>query len=248
MAKNKAVPDVAVDKNQVHLAERFSWRLALLYGMALFITMVLGGVIAIAWWMHTASDQTSLVQQMAHELQLSQADLLQIQARLDMAEANVVVEASTRSALEDTLHESQAELARVRDQLAFFNELLPPGPAGSVSIRALDITPLGPTLQYRLLLMRSGAVGTAFKGNIQFVAQGMQNGKVTEIELQAAQTPVANGESQSPSSFSLDFSQFQRSGGLLAIPAGLTVQKVTLNILEGSTVRVSRTVKLSAVE
>lgn len=248
MAKNKVVPVVVMDKKRIKPSAGFSWRLVLVSTMALFMAMVLGGVIATAWWMNTASDQTAFQHELAHELQISQGNLIQAQAQLDSVEANAVVETSTRNSLEATLEENQAELGRVRDQLAFFNELLPPGPAGSVSIRALEITPVGPTLQYRVLLMRSGAVGTSFKGDIQFVAKGVQDGKLTEVQLQAAQTPVANGADQSPSNFSLDFNQFQRIGGLLAIPAGFAVQNITLNILEGSTVRVSRTVKLSAEE
>lgn len=248
MAKNKRAPADLTGNKFIGKSPKPGWRLALLWVMALFMAVVFGGVLATAWWMHTASDHTELQRQLAYELQLSQGNLLQVQAQLDVAQANAVVEASTRNALEAALQENQSELGRVRDQLAFFNELLPPGPAGSVSIRALDITPVGPTLHYRVLLMRSGAVGSSFKGDIQFVAKGTQDGKATEVVLQAAQAPIAKGAEQSPHSFSLDFSQFQRSGGLLAVPPGLVVQNVTLNILEGSTVRVSRTVPLSAVE
>src|SRR3546814_7990669 len=60
------------------------------------------------------------------------------------------MEESTRKGLEATLQASQTELGRARDQLAFFDQLLPPGPTGAIGIRALDIVQLGPTLQYKL--------------------------------------------------------------------------------------------------
>lgn len=218
------------------------WYVTLLVLLAVLLGGV-AGVVGARWWAGTQTNGLQQ-QQLQHELSLSQGDLIQVQAKLDVALANVAVEASTRKALEATLQETQTELGHLRDQLAFFNQLFPPGPAGAVSIRALDIQEVGPNLQYRALLMRSGATGSHFKGRMQFLAKGLQDGKAVKMELHPAHLPDQAEPMLNDAAFPLDFEQFQRSGGLLSVPAGFIVQTITLNILEGSTVRVSRTVSL----
>jgi hypothetical protein len=142
-------------------------------------------------------------------------------------------------------------LGQARDRLAFYDQLLPPGPKGAVSIRALDIERLGPTLQYKVLLMRNAKDDTPFKGHMQFVAKGEQQGKPVKISLQPALTPdshVGPDSAADAAGPDLIFDQFLRSGGLLSIPEGFTPQAVTLNILEGSTLRVTRTINLPAAD
>ncbi len=226
--------------------KRTDWHVMVLVLLAVLLGGAAGAVGA-SWWSRNNLDGAQQLEQLQHELLLSEGNLIQVQAKLDAVLANVAVEASTRKALENTLQDTQTELGQARDQLAFFNQLFPPGPAGAVSIRALDIQQAGPNLQYRALLMRSGATGTHFKGQMQFVAKGLQDGKAVKIGLQPAQIddPAVNSLNDD-AGFPLDFDQFQRSGGLLSLPNGFIAQTITLNILEGSTVRVSRTVSLPA--
>ncbi|HTM79121.1 MAG TPA: DUF6776 family protein [Devosia sp.] len=89
-----------------------------------------------------------------------------------------------------------------------------------------------------------------FKGLMQFVAKGSQQGKAVKISLQAATQPNggASGGDAAANSLELNFEQFQRSGGLLSLPEGFTPQSITLNVLEGDTVRLSRTVNLPAAK
>lgn len=225
--------------------KRTDWHVMVLVLLAVVLGG-LAGVVGTNWWSRNNMDGAQQLEQLRHELSLSEGNLIQTQAKLDVVLANVAVEASTRKALETTLQNTQAELGQVRDQLAFFNQLFPPGPAGAVSIRALDIQQAGPNLQYRALLMRSGAIGTHFKGQMQFVAKGLQDGKTVKIGLQAAHMDAPEETPLNDVGFPLDFDQFQRSGGLLSLPEGFIAQTITLNILEGSTVRVSRTVSLPA--
>jgi hypothetical protein len=42
----------------------------------------------------------------------------------------------------------------------------------------------------------------------------------------------------------LQFDQYQRSQGILAIPEGFVPESVTVSVLEGETVRATRSVKL----
>src|SRR3546814_19832949 len=90
-------------------------------------------------------------QSMQTELDTRSSELAGARAEADALEGKLAVEESTRKGLEASLQALQSELGRARDQLAFFDQLLPPGPKGAVSIRALEVEHLGPTLQYKEL-------------------------------------------------------------------------------------------------
>lgn len=176
----------------------------------------------------------------------------------DALQGQLLVEQSTRKSLESTLQSTQSELGRARDQLAFFDRLLPPGPNGSVSIRALDFQPNGPTLMYKVLLMRNAPGLADFSGQMQFLATGTLGGEKVELALQPATADAAgepatevsdsDGEPSKQGPLTLQFEQFQRTEGLLALPEGFQPLTVTLNVLEGKTLRVSRTVSLPPAE
>lgn len=214
--------------------------------------LVAGGIAGRYWFNNEASQQYAAIQaQMQANLDQVRVDLARTQAELDAVHGSLVLEESTRKGLEATLQATQLELGKARDQLAFFDQLLPPGPKGAISIRALEIERLGPNLQYRALLMRNGPEGAPFSGTMQFMAKGLQNGKSVKMELHAALAPGLStvGSAAAPADgLALSFDQYQRSGGLLSVPQGFEPQTVTLNVLEGNSVRVSRTVNLSAAE
>lgn len=174
-----------------------------------------------------------------------------IRGQLDTADGELVIERSARQELETQLHAAQAEVGRVRDQLAFYEQLLPPGPEGSVDIRGVQIDREGGGLRYKVLLMRSGRNGaTPFAGALRFQATGALKGETVTVELAPMQVkaeigPVtATGENLAAASLALQFDQYQRSQGILAVPEGFVPESVTVSVLEGETVRASRSVKL----
>lgn len=234
------------------------WRGAF-FVLGLLLGLAAGALSARYWLQSEASKQyNTMRQQMQLELDRAHGELNNARAQVDAMTGKLVVEESTRKGLEASLQSTQAELGRARDQLAFFDQLLPPGPKGAISIRALEVERLGPTLQYKVLLMRNAQDGELFKGHMQFVAAGVwQDGKADKITLRAVFAPGASDESgpdpgaasqaaSDTGEFALSFEEFQRSGGLLGIPDGFIPKTVTANVLEGNTVRVSRTVTLAA--
>src|SRR5690606_7582378 len=218
---------------------------------ALLAGLVLGAAAALYWADSADHPETDTqTQQLQTELIARRAELMRTQAQLDALTGQLVMEASTRKGLETTLQTTQDELGQARDRLAFYDQLLPPGPKGAVSIRALDIERLGPTLQYKVLLMRNAQDDRPFKGHMQFVASGVQQGKAVKITLQPALAPGSADPAAAGGAEGQDlvFDQFLRSGGLLSVPEDFTPQAVTLNILEGGALRVSRKVNLPAPE
>lgn len=217
--------------------------LSLVVGIALgLVSMWLG-----TYW-YSDHVQGGQIDHLQKQLLQVRTELVDVAVQRDVMEGQLVVETSTRKGLESTLETAQSELGAAHDQIAFFEELLPPGPMGAVSIRRLDVQQKGSTLDYKVLLMRRGANMKPFKGVLQFQASGQAGGEAVTVLLEPMRIVDDADEesSESPDILGLSFEQFQNSSGVLKIPEGLIVNDVTLSVLEGKTLRVSRTVSLAA--
>lgn len=176
------------------------------------------------------------------------------QIRNEHLRNELTIERSARAELEKNLAQLQVELGRSKDHLAFYEQLLPPGPQGSIALRAVELERNGANLNYRVLLMRSGKPGERVNARLQFVAAGMLGDKETELSLlprQAVPDPNAVSIGAIPGvtpeltdSLRLSFEQFQRSQGVLAVPSDMKVKFVTVQVLDGDIVLASRRVDL----
>ena len=212
--------------------------------------LALGAVLM--WWALTVYQDRSVTRAVDHlseQLLQVQAERDDLYAHRDVLKGELAVESGTRKGLEIALETAQDELGAARDQIAFFDELMPPGPEGSISIRGLDFQQKGSMLQFRVLLMRHGSNTENFDGMLQFQASGRAAGDPVTIILEPVRVMTPDSatnavEEEAPSSpaLELSFEQFQRSSGLLQIPEGVELEEVTVNVLEGQTLRVSRTV------
>lgn len=223
----------------------------------LLIGVLLGGAVGYGYALRQARPPDALVistqqaEAQAEAMRQQNAQLRYTQSQLDTADGELVIERSARQELETQLRVAQAEIGRVRDQLAFYEQLLPAGPEGSVDIRGVQIDREGGGLRYKVLLMRSGRNGgTPFAGALRFQATGVLKGETVTVDLAPMQVkaetgPVTTtGETTTAASLALQFDQYQRSQGILAVPEGFVPESVTVSVLEGETVRASRSVKL----
>lgn len=225
----------------------------------------------------------------------SQAESRFLRAQLDTADGEIAVERAARQELEAQLRAAQEDLGRVRDRLAFFEQLLPPGPEGAVDIRGAEVQRDGQGLKYRVLLMRSGRGDAPFVGTLRFQATGVLKGELVTVDLAPMQvksdTPdddggegggqdsdqaaheggaqgndpaaskgdaktnaqvdgkgnsdaAATGAAAADTRLSVQFDQYQRSEGVLELPAGFVPESVIISLLDGAIVRASRTIKL----
>ena len=242
--------------------------------VAVVISVLLGlfaGAGAAWFWFQRQIDQAAgaqLTQLESSVLQLRQ-ELDTERAQLNEVRGQLVVERSTLKGVESVLAATQADLGAAQEKLAFYEQLLPPGPLGSINIRALEVFPVGPhLLEYRLVLMRNAQGRSLFKGRLQFMATGRQEeSTVAEgsgnaspalrrvtIELTPARvksdTEAAGGGDTSsavqPADLGVSFDQFQRSEGVLGLPEGFRPERITVNVLEGSSVRATSSIDVSA--
>ena len=196
--------------------------------------------------------------QHAAEVQLRRTFEAQIAAALAQTEQvrqALTIERAARVALEKNLAGLQQELGTTKDHLAFYEQLLPAGAQGAITIRAVELERQDQTLNFKLLLMRSGKPGERFNGRLQFVATGLRQGQAVTLTL----TPQRRGSepsvvraplntlgaaTQAQDSLTLSFDLFQRSQGVLALPADFQPSSVVVSILSGDIVLASRKVDL----
>lgn len=261
-------------------------------GWLLVVLALIAGLASGAWatqhWLGRQFQAQALEKQQAIErtLERTRTELLSARSRADSLSAQLVIERSTTQGLQSELQKAQTDLGAERDKVAFYEQLLPPGPQGSIAVRGLEIERQGPNLLYRVVIMRNSQAQQPFEGRLQFMAQGTRQGKAVQIELMPARAPepgtplqagnqvaqaanaaagrqvesnasdtavseqTVNDASGAHHSSVLDvaFEQFQRSTGLLQMPSGFLPRTVTLNVLEGDTVRASRSVKIGPVQ
>ena len=198
-----------------------------------------------------------------------EAERSQVTSQFNQAQRALLTERATRLELEKILVNVQTELGRTQEQLAFFEDLLPPGPQGGLDMRAVDVGRHAEGLHYRVLLMRSGHATKPFVGTLQFVATGdcREAGVTAEqtivlqpllasaiqaneaglgVQSEYAQMPQRNPQQteEQQAALRLNFAQFQRVQGLLALPPEFAPKSVTVRVLEGDIVLASKVVAL----
>ena len=206
----------------------------------------------------TPQVSSSELAQLRGERERLTADNLLLQNRLSASEGRIEIERAANDQLAAELRVAQKESGDLRNDLAFFEQLIPGDPrSGQVSIRSAELERQGQALRYRVLLMRGGRPTGEFRGQLQFSASGTRSGSSATIELQpfVPGSPTAEpgatetapvGNAPAPNPLVLSFRQYQRAEGMLVLPPGFVAKSVTVRVLEGGAVRSQSTVNLPA--
>lgn len=151
---------------------------------------------------------------------------------VNAAESRLNIERSAQKQLAVQVKALESENTRLKEDLAFFDSLLPnaTGPAG-VSIRRLKIDPLPSNqLRYRLLVMQGGKGDQSFVGDLQLVVTTIQGGK-------SAMMTFPDSAPAEQAKFKLSFKYYQRVEGVLTLPEGATAKLVQARVLERGQIR-----------
>jgi hypothetical protein len=209
-------------------------------GRMLVLLLIVGGL---AFWTYGLGRGLNVLGDgiSAEEAHRLEAQAAQAWAERDKA-ANVLGTAENQLAMEKAAHQQlaaqvqslTAENARLEEDLAFFDSLLPSGPASEgVSIRRLKIELLPPNqLRYRLLVMRRGNNTQDFRGSLSLLLQVTQSGKPAVLAFP--------GKDDKAEPFQLEFRRYQRIEGILTLPEGVQVKSAQARVLENGKVRVQQ--------
>ena len=120
----------------------------------------------------------------------------------------------------------------LRDDLGFFEKLLPAGGAETVAIRGLQAEALSAMqLKWQVLVIQPVKDAPVFNGKLELTLGGTLAGKPWTAVLPAGGQP-------------LQLKQYRRMEGVLDLPPLAVVKTVTAKVIEGTVVRSVQTLKL----
>jgi hypothetical protein len=224
------------------VSKQLSWPIRIAQMAVLFL--IVGGL---AFWTYGLGRGTNVL---GEGISAEQAHLLERQAQKARAErdqaAGVLSTAENQLAMERSAHQQlaaqvqslTAENARLEEDLAFFDSLLPAGPVSEgISIRRLKMELVPPNqLRYRLLVMRRGNNTQDFKGSLSLTLAVMQAGKPAVLAFP--------GKEDKAEPFQLEFRRYQRIEGILTLPDGVQVKNVQARVLENGKLRAQQSANM----
>ena len=126
----------------------------------------------------------------------------------------------------------EQEVLGLRDDLGFFEKLIPMSGVEGIAVRGLQAE-VGDDnrLKWRVLLIQPQKTAAKFQGSLEFKVAGLLNGKPWQLPAAEQEVDVA-------------FTQFGRFQGFLELPPQVVVKTVSVRVMEGSRQRATESVKL----
>lgn len=126
----------------------------------------------------------------------------------------------------------EADNRALRDDLGFFEKLIPSSGQDGVSIRGLYAEVVGERqLKWQVLVLQPVKNAPEFKGQIELTLSGLENGKPWTMALPGG--PQA-----------LQFRQYRRIEGIVDLPPQAVVKNVSAKLVEGTATRAVQSIKL----
>lgn len=177
------------------------------------------------------------MQQLRAQVEALKTDLDKAQEQRDQAQsiANtagtlVAAEKASSETVNAQVKHLEAENRRLRDDLGFFEKLIPTDSTDAVAIRGLQAEAIdNGKIRWQVLVIQSKKNAPELVGKLEIMLTGLSNGK-----------PWTGSVSTMP----LKIMQYGRLEGSLDIPAQVTVKGLTAKVVDGSTVRAGQSIKL----
>ena len=166
-----------------------------------------------------------------------EAELAVVRKTLAISDSQRKIESATYGDLAKQVKSLAAENAALKDDLAFFQSLLPvPGKDDAVVINRFKLEPdaMPGEYRYRMLLVQGGQRPGDFQGYIQLVISAQQGAQKVVLTL-----PPEN-DAKSPQ-YQLNFKSFQRVEGTFRVEAGTVVKNIQVRVYQNG----ARTPKLT---
>lgn len=160
---------------------------------------------------------------------------------VNAAESQSNIAQATQVQLSKQIASLEADNARLKEDLAFFEGLLPTATGkDGIAIQRLTLQLLAPTqLRYRSLIMRGGKVGQDFIGDVQIIVTAAVRGKSVVLTY-----PEKNANVVDKAGFQLGFKYYQRIDGVVILPDGAVVKTLQARVREKGKVLAQQTVDL----
>jgi hypothetical protein len=127
----------------------------------------------------------------------------------------------------------EAENRALRNDLGFFEKLIPTSAGERVAIRALQAEVLGAAqLKWQVLVIQPIKNAPEFRGKLEMSIAGTLDGKPWSMELPEGGTQP------------LQFRQYRRVEGMVDLPPQAVVKNVSAKVVEGTATRAVQSIKL----
>ena len=263
MRRKRWLRSNAASATRVAVRSELPWRVK---ALALFALIAVAGLIVAATWMTLRSSRPALPENavaLSAEMDRLRADAKQAIAERDRKLALLAqlenqhkVDRAASEQVQAQLKLLENENARLKEDLAFFESLLPtPANAKGVVIRSFRLQPVSESerehardpgrtsrrggeepqaLRYRLLVQQSGRPERDFVGAVSLTVSLQQGGRPWVLQLPDATIPEAGPPP-------LSFRHYQRVEGTFELPEGAVVRSVQVKIQSNGEVRAQQT-------
>ena len=148
------------------------------------------------------------------------------------AESLLTAERAAKDRLVAQVRQLEADNRTLREDLGFFEKLIPAAGSDGLAIRSLQAEVLaGIQLRWQVLVIQPARNAPEFNGRLELVLTGTQDGKPW-TQVQPAQ------------GLPLQVRQYRRLEGVLDLPSHAVVKTVTARVLDGTTVRATQAMAL----
>jgi len=172
------------------------------------------------------------------------SELRKLRSLAGSGESALQIERATQQQLALQVRALESENAELKQDLAFFEGLIPSSEFGGevgVRINRLRIDPESGVGQYRyrMLLVYNGGRQQAkdFKGVLQLLVKMQQGGKDVMIAFPSE-------TDQNPQRLRVEIAHFQRAEGTFSVPSGAVLKGVEARLLQDGVVRARQSVTL----
>jgi hypothetical protein len=214
---------------------------------AAFIGIVLMLVGVVAMWTYdlgrsftgfrpeTAKDKLA---QFEEQITTLSAERDRFSSTVNSSESQLNIERSAQKQLAAQVKVLEAENIKLKEDLAFFESLLPADTGQGIAIRRLKADLIAPNqLRYQLLVMQGGKGARDFVGDLQFTVTVVRNGKSAMIVFPQGNKIDAN-------KYRLGFKHYQRVEGILSLPDDAVVKAIQARVLEKGQIRAQQSANL----
>ncbi len=214
------------------------------YWRMLGLVAVLSCSLALAAWMYDAGRRFAGFDRSEAEQELSQLresvgkltqETTSLRANVNASESKLQIERAAQTQLGRQVKALEDENARLKEDLAFFENLIPGEHRdNTLLINRFRVDPgaLPGEFRYRLLLLQGGRRDKPFQGNLQLLVTLQQDGKGAIITLP---------EEGAAPAYKISFKYFQRVEGTFRVAPGARVKMVQVRIFEGGSTQARAT-------
>lgn len=235
-------PRVAI---RTHIA--WYWRvLAGLLGLAVLLALIVW-VYDIRAWLPGYDNSESMreIQALRNHVMELDSELTKLRGVTGSEESRLQIQQATLQRLSDQVKELGLENAALKQDLAFFEELMPSAEMGDkegFKINHLRIEPENDSggFRYQMLAVYNGGRQSQAKtvqGDLRLIVKMRHNGKDVTLSLPA-------DKEEKSERFHFEIKSLQRLDGVFSVPQGAVLKSVEAQLLQNGTVRAKQLVTL----